>query len=95
MQKLVNPFCDGISLKRGCGVPCCHLQCKISVCERARLMADGIVSTVLKNKNQVLSLINSGMYGEAIEIATELVDSGLVSTKRFEVFRLRHFSSQL
>jgi hypothetical protein len=91
----LNPFCDGISLKRGCGVPCCHLQCKMSVCERAKLMADGCLDVVMKNKNQVISLINLGLYADAFELASELVDNGHVSTERFETFRLQHFSSQL
>lgn len=91
----VNPFTDGISLKRGCGVPCSHLRCEMSSCERARVMANGELNFVMNIKSQVLYLIHVGRSVEAIELLTALRDSGHINSHRFESFRAQHFSSQL
>ena len=91
----INTFAEGVSLKRGCGCECSHLQCKMSVCDRAQLMADGHLNFLLHNKKQVKALINVGMWWEALEIAYELLDGGHVTEERFEAFRINHFSCSL
>ena len=91
----INTFSDGVSLKRGCGCECSHLQCKISVCDRARLMSDGKMDIIMHNKKQVMALINVGQWWNALYLAYELIDGGHVTPERFEAFRINYFSCQL
>lgn len=96
MLNYVNPFSDGINLKKhDCGVPCSHIRCKMSVCNRARIMADGKLDLVMNTKKQVLALLFVGNYADAIELATSLYNDGHVTFERFESFRIQHFSCEL
>lgn len=91
-MNFVNPFADGINLKRGCGIPCPHLRCDMSCCDRAKLMADGKSDIVRKKKTRILSMINRQQYWEALKLTMELFKFGYVNERRIEIFRIKYFS---
>ena len=47
----VNPFCDGVSLKKeDCGVPCSQLRCNVGACETAEFNYNPAAYEVKKRK---------------------------------------------
>jgi len=93
-MRYVNSFCDGVSLKKGCGFPCSHLRCTTE-CEIAEYNNNPKSFALKREKRFIQGLIQSGQYLEALEVSRSLVKSGNISLDRYESFRLQHFSSPL
>jgi len=87
----VNPFVDGINLKKGCGRECAHLRCTME-CEHAQAMSDYRTGTIKRAKSQILSMLNLGQKGEAYFILTEIKKLGIISHSQFECFAKEHFA---
>jgi hypothetical protein len=89
-----NSFVEGISLKKNlCDLPCCHIRCCPSVCEKAMFIASPNLQHILRVKRKAISLMTNMQSEEAFKISYELVTQGFVSEKRFDAFALNHLAS--
>ena len=80
--------------RKSCGANCKHLRCQLSVCERAQLWS-GHSSVIKRAKDEIESLLYQNRYQEALNVLQELLDTNMINLSRFELFRLKNFSSPL
>lgn len=88
LRECSNLVVGGIFLKTNCDLPCQHIRCNPTDCEKARLIASPNLDHILRVKRKAISLMIKCQKVEAFRISYELVTQGFVSEKRFNAFAL-------